>query len=233
MFFKGVFKEFLERLQCIWTQLFAALCGSRRSCVTPQVVARLSACKVSQPQVWHDLWSFQTSLPLAKHAQNADWTASRWVALCIIEESCFVNEDECVESKRWEICLYFVGLLCYCEFQDISVFKRNLKPELLLLCKLQKVTFFFLPKTELFPPLRPAAAPISPLGTSFPEEPALPPSPPSPAQTPQSHPLTPGQWPVYNREVCRLANFTYMYTSLFFNVCHCQWLIQYDLHFPD
>ncbi|XP_042352133.1 filamin-binding LIM protein 1-like [Plectropomus leopardus] len=56
---------------------------------------------------------------------------------------------------------------------------------------------------ELFPPPPPpppaAAALPSPLGTSFSEESA--PPPPPPAQTPLSHPLTPGQQPVYNREV--------------------------------
>ncbi|XP_059185561.1 filamin-binding LIM protein 1 [Centropristis striata] len=55
---------------------------------------------------------------------------------------------------------------------------------------------------ELFPPPPsppPAAALPSPLETSVSEEPALPP--PPPAETPLSHPLTPGQQPVYNREV--------------------------------
>lgn len=54
--------------------------------------------------------------------------------------------------------------------------------------------------TELFPaPPPPVATLTSSLGTSLSEESALP-SPP-PAQTPLSHPLTPGQQPVYNREV--------------------------------
>ncbi|XP_070758894.1 filamin-binding LIM protein 1 [Enoplosus armatus] len=51
---------------------------------------------------------------------------------------------------------------------------------------------------ELFPPPPPAALPSS-LGTLLSEESVLPP--PPPAQTPLSHPLTPGQKPVYNREV--------------------------------
>ncbi|XP_029287154.1 filamin-binding LIM protein 1 [Cottoperca gobio] len=52
---------------------------------------------------------------------------------------------------------------------------------------------------ELFPAPPPAAALPSSLATSFSEESALPP--PPPAQTPPSHPLTPGKQPVYNREV--------------------------------
>ncbi|XP_070697008.1 filamin-binding LIM protein 1 [Pempheris klunzingeri] len=54
---------------------------------------------------------------------------------------------------------------------------------------------------ELFPPPPPpppVAIPSS-LGPSLPEESALPP--PPPVQTPLSHPLTPGQQPVYNRKV--------------------------------
>ncbi|XP_068568111.1 filamin-binding LIM protein 1 [Cebidichthys violaceus] len=51
------------------------------------------------------------------------------------------------------------------------------------------------------PPAPPAAAALpSSQGTSLSEESALPPPPP-PALTPLSHPLTPGQQPVYNREV--------------------------------
>ncbi|XP_073325413.1 filamin-binding LIM protein 1 isoform X1 [Pagrus major] len=50
------------------------------------------------------------------------------------------------------------------------------------------------------PPPPPAAAALpSSLGPSLSEEPPLPP--PPPAQTPLSHPPTPGQQPVYNREV--------------------------------
>lgn len=55
---------------------------------------------------------------------------------------------------------------------------------------------------ELFPPPPPPSPPAalsSSLGTLLSEEPALPP--PPPAQTPLSHPVTPGQQPVYNREV--------------------------------
>lgn len=55
---------------------------------------------------------------------------------------------------------------------------------------------------ELFPlppPPPPAVALLSSPGTSLSEESALPP--PPPAQTPLSHPLTPGQQPVYNTEV--------------------------------
>ncbi|GAA6215861.1 filamin-binding LIM protein 1 [Lates japonicus] len=57
---------------------------------------------------------------------------------------------------------------------------------------------------ELFPPPPPpppavAAALPSSLRAALPEESPLPP--PPPAQTPLSHPLTPGQQPVYNREV--------------------------------
>lgn len=53
---------------------------------------------------------------------------------------------------------------------------------------------------ELFPPPPPPSVALSSsLGTSLSEESAFPP--PPPAQTPLSHPLTPGQQPVYNREV--------------------------------
>ncbi|XP_026162293.1 filamin-binding LIM protein 1 isoform X2 [Mastacembelus armatus] len=52
---------------------------------------------------------------------------------------------------------------------------------------------------ELFPPLPPAAALPSSLGTLLSEESALPP--PPPVQTSPSRPLTPGQQPVYGREV--------------------------------
>ncbi|XP_034079715.1 filamin-binding LIM protein 1 [Gymnodraco acuticeps] len=54
---------------------------------------------------------------------------------------------------------------------------------------------------ELFPAPPPDAALPSSLGTSLSEESALPPPPPPPAQTPSSSSLTPGQQPIYNREV--------------------------------
>lgn len=71
-------------------------------------------------------------------------------------------------------------------------------------CKLQQSDLkksLFLAKAELFPPLPPIAALPSPLETSVFEESTLPP--PPPAQTPHSHPLTPGQRSVSSREVCR------------------------------
>ncbi|XP_045931763.1 filamin-binding LIM protein 1 [Micropterus dolomieu] len=52
---------------------------------------------------------------------------------------------------------------------------------------------------ELFPPPPPPPALSSSLETSLSEESA--PPPPPPAQTPLSHPLTPGQQTVYNKEV--------------------------------